>query len=80
MVHTYLFHLIGCGFHGYGCEIINVRETEHMIEDIEYKDGVIPAGKFAERSFLRHSFHRQAVLSEFLDIHFPMRSISTRAM
>ena len=40
-----------------------------MVEDIEYKDGAVAPGKFAERCFFGNTVHRQAIFTEFFDVH-----------
>lgn len=43
--------------------------AKHVVKDIEHQDGLKSPGKFAERGFLGHALHRQAIVSEFLDVH-----------
>lgn len=57
MVHTDFLDFIGCGFDSNISEVIHIYEAEHMVENIEYKNGVVAAGKLPERCFLRHAVH-----------------------
>lgn len=57
VVHTDFLDLIGSGFDSDVSEVVHIHEAEDMAENIEYKNGVVAAGKLSKRCFLRDALH-----------------------
>lgn len=68
-VHSNLIDFVGCGFYRHIREIVNIDQTKHMAEYIEYQNGVIATGKLPEGGLFRDAVHPQAIFPEILDIH-----------